>query len=328
MSRNWDQTLKDWAEPINTTDEARGSAAREAIKTAIRSSPKLATRNIQIRVVGSYGNNTNTRLDSNIDIIVVLRDVFFDELPPDRSVPRETLRAPGNASVFEAFRADVGAALRARFPAGSIIAGNKAFDLHAAGDRLDADIAVFLAHRRYTGRMTVSGEWEFLEGVELRPRNAPSERIVNWPEQHGVRAHEKNEATNRRFKHMVRIFKRLRADMKDTGSVAEKSAAGHAKAFFLECLVFNAPNECFTREQGGYLEDTRQVLRFLLNATKPGADGKRLVEVSGLKPLFGPAVRTQEQAYAFLRAAEGRIFGAGSRIEQPEHARWRRGALL
>ncbi|WP_437284419.1 hypothetical protein [Sorangium sp. So ce406] len=105
----------------------------------------------------------------------------------------------------------------------------KAFDVRASGARLDAEVAVFLKHRRYTGKKTATGAWEYIDGVELRPRNAPAERIINWPEQHYDRGIAKNEATNRRFKRMVRIFKRLRADMAVQGDTEQQSAAGQVR---------------------------------------------------------------------------------------------------
>ncbi|WP_437302707.1 nucleotidyltransferase domain-containing protein [Sorangium sp. So ce388] len=312
MPRNWDETLKKWAETINATDEERGNGAREAIQRAIRSAPKLASqKGIEVFVTGSYRNNTNTRGDSDIDVAVVLRDVAFYELPADGSVTREMLGLRDSGYSFDSFRDDVGAALKDRFGAGNVTAGNKAYDVHASGDRLDADVAVFLGHRRYTGKRTASGAWECFEGVEMRPRNAPAERIINWPDQHYRRGVAKNDATNKRFKRMVRIFKHLRADMADQGDDEQRSAAGQVRAFVLECLVYNAPDACFNLEQGGYLKDTEAVLRWLLDATRPGADSSKLMEVSGMKPLFhGPAQRTPEQAYAFLKAGWRRIFGA------------------
>ncbi|WP_437661635.1 nucleotidyltransferase domain-containing protein [Sorangium sp. So ce1182] len=311
MPRNWDETLKNWAETINATDEARGNGAREAIQQAIRSAPKLAQKGIDVFVTGSYRNNTNTRADSDIDVAVVLRDVAFYEFPADGSVTREMLGIPDSDYSFDAFRDDVGAALRARFGAGNVTAGNKAYDVRASGDRLEADVAVFLRHRRYSGKRTTTGAWECFEGVEMRPRNAPGERIINWPDQHYKRGVAKNDATNRRFKRMVRIFKHLRVDMAEQGDAEQKSAAGQVRAFVLECLVHNAPDACFNLEEGGYRKDTEAVLGWLLRATQHGATGPRLMEVSGMKPLFhGPAQRTPQQAYAFLKAGWGRIFGA------------------
>ncbi|KYF65102.1 nucleotidyltransferase domain-containing protein [Sorangium cellulosum] len=311
MSRNWDQTLKDWAETINATDEERGRSAREAIQQAIRGAPKLEHKGIDVFVTGSYRNNTNTRADSDIDMAVVLRDIAFYEFPAEGLVTREMLGIRTSDYSFDAFRGDVEAALRVQFGTSNVTAGNKAFDVRASGARLDADVAVFLKHRRYTGKKTATGAWEYVEGVELRPRDAPAERIINWPEQHYERGIAKNDATNRRFKRMVRILKRLRADMAVQGDTEQQSAAGQVRPFVLECLVHNAPDACFNLEEGGYLKDTEAVLSWLLRATQPRGTGHKLMEVSGLQPLFdGPARRTPQQAYAFLKTAWRRIFGA------------------
>lgn len=130
-----------WAETINVNDEARGRGAREAIQQAIRGALELAQKGIDVYVTGSYRNNTNTRADSDIDVAVVLRDVIFYELPADGSVTRETLGFQDADYTFTAYRDDIGAALRARFEAKSVTDGNKAFDVRASGDRLDAAVA-------------------------------------------------------------------------------------------------------------------------------------------------------------------------------------------
>ncbi|WP_438037689.1 nucleotidyltransferase domain-containing protein [Sorangium sp. So ce128] len=310
MSRNWDQTLKEWAETIDATDEERGSRACEAIKKAIRSASNLKHKTIDVSVTGSYRNNTNTRTDSDIDVAVVLHDVAFHAFPADGSVTQKMLGIQGSDYSFDSFRNDVEAALRAEFGASSVAAGNKAFDVRASGARLDADVAVFLKHRRYTGRKTAVGEWEYFDGVELRPRNAPTLRIINWPDQHYKRGVAKNDATNRRFKRLVRIFKHLRADMAAQGDAGQKSAAGQVSSFVLECLVHNVPDTHFNQEDGGYMKDTKAVLSWLLRATQPGSESSSLTEVSGMQPLFhGPARRTPEQAYAFLKAAWPRVRG-------------------
>jgi hypothetical protein len=310
MSRNWDQTLKDWAETICATDEARGSAAREAINEAIRAAPALAQKRIDVSVTGSYRNNTNIRADSDIDVAVVLRDDVFYALPADGSLTREMLGLQDSDYTFETWRNDVGAALRAGLGKENVSEGNKAFNVRATGARLEADVAVFMLHRRYTGKKTATGAWDFAGGVEMRPRTAPSERIINWPQQHQERGAAKNEATNGRFKRMVRIFKHLRVDMTEQGDDEQKSAAGQVTSFFLECLVHNAPSAHFNLENGGWLKDTRAVLTWLGGATRPGGDASSFVEVSGMELLYRPATRrTQEQAYAFVRAAWRRIFG-------------------
>jgi hypothetical protein len=318
MSRSWDETFKGWAEAISSTDEEKGQRARETIEEAIRSDPTLRSKAIHVQVTGSYRNNTNTRTSSDIDVAVVLRSTIFYELPADGSPTREMLGFTDSEYTFSPYRADVGAALRRHFDAKkgindevSVTSGDKAFDVHATSYRLDADVAPFMEHRRYTGKKTADGGWEYLIGVEMRSCSKPDQRIVNWPEQHHQEGEKKNEATARRFKRLVRILKRLRADMAQQGDAEQKTASGPARSFLLECLVYNVPNDHFNLQDGGYIEDVRSVLRWLLGATRSGADVSGLVEVSRLKPLFGPSSRwTREQVQAFLRAAWRRAFAA------------------
>jgi hypothetical protein len=308
MARDWDQTLKDWAETIDETDEARGRAAAEAVRKAIATS-RLGQRRVEVRVTGSSRNNTNIRRDSDIDVAVILRDVVFYVFPEDGSVTPEMLGIRVGDYSFATWRDDVGAALREHFGNGQVTDGDKAFNIRPSGARLDADVAVFLEHRRYTGKKKVTGEWDYNEGVEMRPRSDPGERIVNWPEQHYLRAVAKNDATNRRFKRMVRIFKHLATDMSEQGNAEQKSGAGQVSSFFLECLVYNAPDECFDVNAGGYVKATRDVLGWLGRATRPGADASGFVEVSGMERLFRAATRrTEAQAHAFVRAGWSRVF--------------------
>lgn len=304
MSRNWDETFKQWAEALEQVDEEKGSRASEEVRKAIRNDSALAKRRIDVYVTGSYRNNTNTRADSDVDVAVVLRDLIFYELPADGSLTADMLGLKPNGEQYESFREQVGAALRATFGAPAVTAGDKAFDVHATSYRLDADVAVFLEHRRYTGKKDGSGQWAYLQGVEMRPRSEPNRRIINWPEQHYERGVAKNKATNHRFKRIVRIMKRLRVDMEAQGNDAARSAAGQARSLLIESLVHSAPDACFNREAGGYLKDMSAVLSWIVDATRHGADTSRLVEVNGIKPLFGGDQRwTQPQAYAFFSAA-------------------------
>lgn len=304
MARNWDETFKQWADALEQVDEEKGSRASEEVRKAIRNDSALANRRIDVFVTGSYRNTTNTRADSDVDVAVVLRDLFFYELPADGSLTAAMLGLKPADGQFEPFREQVGAALRAAFGAPAVTAGDKAFDVHATSYRLDADVAVFLEHRRYTGKKDGSGQWAYLQGVEMRPRSEPNQSIINWPEQHYRNGLAKNKATNHRFKRIVRIMKRLRADMEAQGDHAARSAAGQARSLLIECLVHSAPDSCFNQEQGGYMKDMASVLSWIVGATRPGADASRLLEVNGIKPLFGGGQRwTQQQAYAFFSPA-------------------------
>lgn len=302
MARDWIEQFKRWAKPPSDTEEQKGKNAASMIREAIREDSVLSGKNIDVYATGSYRNNTNVRLSSDIDVAIVLRDSFFGSYP-DGGPTREQLGFTDAKYSYGQFRDDVGQALRAKFGAAGVSAGNKSYDIHANSYRLDADAAVFLEHRRYTGK-NVSGRWHYLEGVELRPRNAPSTRVINWHQQHYDKGVAKNTATNRRYKRVARILKNLKNEMAESGVEGDRTAANGAPSFLLECLAWNAPNERFNQEDGSYYKDVESVIGWLWHQTKPAADEPKFTEVSGLKWLFAPSQPwTRVQAHAFVDRA-------------------------
>lgn len=283
MARDWHEQFKRWSKPPSATEEEKGKNAATMIREAIRASPALDGKRVDVYATGSYRNNTNVRLDSDIDVAVVLRDSFFYTSPAQGPT---TAQIGGTASKYgySAFRDDVEQALLARFGKSGVDRGNKSFDINANTYRLEADVAVFLEHRRYTGRRTASG-WEYHEGVELRPRNAPGTRVINWHQQHYDAGVDKNLATGKRYKRVARILKNLKNDL-EAGSLSQKGAATAVPSFLLECLAFNAPISSFQLASGTYYHDVQAVLAWLWHQTKAGADEPRFTEVSGLKWLF------------------------------------------
>jgi hypothetical protein len=232
----------------------------------------------------------------------VLKEAMFYELPPGGLLTPEMLGIKGGVTYgFTPFREDVGKALRAVFGDGGVTAGPKAFNIRENTNRMDADVAVFLEHRRYTGEKKSDGQWFFHGGVEMRPASG---RIINWHQQHYDRGVERNDVTGRRFKRITRILKRLRDEMKEQGSPEVKTAANAAPSFLLECLAFNASKECFNRVEGSYYEDVKAVILDCWTRTQDDARGATFVEVSGLKPLFAPGQPwTRTAANAFLARA-------------------------
>jgi len=300
MARDWKSIFTTWSKPMSDSEEEKADRAARMVKAAIHEHPPLASKGISVYGTGSYKNNTNTRGESDIDIAVVLHDCFFSAYPPDRPPQREQLGHGGGVTYgLNEFRADVGRALVETFGASGVSAGSKAFDVHANTVRLDADVAVFLEHRRYTGDSNADGTWRYLEGVEMRGPN--DARIINWHEQHHRNGVEKNVRTGRRYKGVVRILKRLHDDMKENGT-AECKAAAQVPSFLLECLAYNASDECFQKDD--LFEDTRTVVAQLWNRTRPEMKDLELLEVSGLKWLFGAGQPwSKASAHAFLLSA-------------------------
>jgi hypothetical protein len=286
MARDWHELFKTWSKPPTETEEAKGSTAADMIKDALRSYPPLQARDFTVYPTGSYRNNTNVRLGSDIDVAVVLKGAVYNLFPSDGSVTREMLGVSNAEYGLNEFRGDVGRALVRKFGSTGVTPGDKTFNVHESSRRLDADATAFLLHRRYTGSKNLDGSWHYYDGVETRSAKDPNRRVINWHQQHYDEGVKRNDLTKRRFKRIARILKRLRNDMRDSGHSQISVAADPIPSFLIECLVFNAPETCFNRVEGSYYDDVRETIKSLWNATKDDAACKEYVEVSRMKYLF------------------------------------------
>ena len=302
MPRDWHEQFKTWAKPPSETEEAKGSRAASMINDAVRETGILAGRNFSVYPTGSYRNNTNIRLGSDVDVALVSHDAIFYVLPPGHRPEEFGLGQTATYGLTE-FRRDVGRALVAKFGT-DVTPGNKTFDIAGNSYRLPADATPFLLHRTYTGHRNPDGTWHYYEGVETRPLNAPERRIINWHQDHYDNGVAKNKATNRRFKRVARILKQLREDMTTNGPPEAKAAATPIPSFLLECVSFNAQDTCFNKVEGSYYEDVKAVITALWNATKDDAVAAPLLEVNRRKALFGTHQGwTRAQAHEFLYRA-------------------------
>lgn len=194
---------------------------------------------------------------------------------------------------YSDFKNDVHAALKSYFGAASVTRGNKAFNVHANTYRLDADVVPCLEHQRVLGTPE-NNRIEY--GTELHPDNGG--QIINWPRQNYDNGVAKNNATGRRFKAMVRIFKRLRYEMIDNGHEVAESIP----SFLLECLAWNVPNEGFGHDE--YRADVRYAIAHLWNETRTDEQCSEWGEINELKYLFRSVQPwTREQVNSFLDAA-------------------------
>lgn len=288
MNQDWEEKFKRWAAPPGKTEEERCSNAEKAISNAINASDKLNYRNIRVFTQGSYRNNTNVKADSDVDIGILCFDTFFYYLPEGYS--RENFDIISATYSYEQFKNEVGEALISYFGSGAVSRGNKAFDVHETSYHVEADVVAFFEHRRY------STDGKYLSGVELRPDNGG--RVINWPEQHYQNGVEKNKATSRAYKSLVRILKSLCNEMSDQNIQQAKDVCG----FLIECLVWNVPNSNFSHSD--WTGDVRACLAHLFNNTKKEENCIDWGEVSELKYLFRGAQKwTRQQAFLFIDKA-------------------------
>jgi hypothetical protein len=265
------------------------------IKEAIREDEALSEHTVEVFAQGSYQNNTNVRIESDVDICVRLMDTFSPDYTHADGLTNEILRFSDAKYTYPQFKNDVEAALKNKFGSQSISRGNKAFDVHANTYRVDADVVPCLEYRLYSNQK-VNGEYYYRSGTQIRPDNGGT--IINFPQQHYENGKSKNNATNYRFKYLVRGLKRLKIEMADNGIAAAKPIP----SYLIECLVWNCPDGSFGHT--AYLDDARSVLAYAYNSTLTHEQCKELLEINNIKFLFhGSQPWTPVQVHGFLSEA-------------------------
>ena len=288
MSRDWESTFRSWGQAPSQTERDKCENAEQAVRKAIAASSALAARSINVFAQGSYANRTNVRQDSDVDICVLCRDVFYYDLPA--GVLRETYGITPANYEYAQFKNEVWAALTDYFGYSAVIRGNKAFDVHANSYRVDADVVPTFEYLWYTSASA------YHEGTKFLPDNGG--QVINWPSQNYDNGVSKNQRTGERFKAIVRIMKRLRNEMNE----AAVGAAKPIPSFLNECLVWNVPNEGFGHDT--YKEDVRYVIAHLWNNTRTVESCGEWGEINELKYLFRSGQPwTREQTNTFLQAA-------------------------
>jgi hypothetical protein len=309
MARDWEAQFRTWARPPSTTETEKMERAEKAIRDAIRADAKLATHDIVVFPQGSYRNRTNVAGESDVDVCVVCRDVFFsdwdwvDERARADPEVRQALERQAGISTAEYtyadFKNDVGVALVNRFgPPPAVERGDKAYDIHENTYRVESDCLPALQLRLWSrsGGMltdtTKGTEFESDKGV----------RVQNFPQQQYDNGVAKHARTGDRFKKMVRVLKNLRNEI-DAADVAE---AGPIPSFLSECLVWNVPDSKFGHAT--FYDELREVLRSLYHDTKSDETCGKWTEENGIKLLFHWAQGwTRAQANDFILAAWGYV---------------------
>jgi hypothetical protein len=286
------QQLITWSNPGSLTN-ARGT--RETIYNALKIN-SFPWQDCEIYLQGSYGNNTNTHGNSDVDVVVEYTAAYFydaDQLPSfDRQQFNGALcSAP---LTFDEFYSKVLKTLRARFGENFVKPGNKAIKILGNGNRLPADVIPCFSYRKFSHWKSVLDN-SYLEGIRFfTPLEEPSQEITNFPRQHRENAKSKNsdERTGGRYKPTVRMFKNARRYLTEkkllSGSVAP--------SYFIECLLYNVHDSLF-------VSDERERFRSILSVLKSHSISN-CVSQNELVPLFGtsPAQWDERSARTLINA--------------------------
>ena len=249
--------LETWSKQGSVT---QSSTTYQIIRNALLDSKAVyADKTSDVFLQGSYGNDTNIYAESDVDTVMRLDFIYgygISDLPPEQQAAfRQAFSAA--TYTFAEFKQGVVTRLSDAFGADNVTPGNKAIKIKANGSRRSADVVTCYEYRRYT-RFVSLNDYKYVSGI-IFPTTSGSE-IINYPKLHSDNGTTKHQATGNQFKPLVRIFKNIRSKL-ETDAVIEK---GVAPSYFIEGLLYNAPNSNFT---GTYGNIVLNILKWLYQTT-------------------------------------------------------------
>ncbi|MGY1771630.1 nucleotidyltransferase domain-containing protein [Blastococcus sp. SYSU D00813] len=275
---DWEAWLRRAAQPPSDTEDGKRDRTEQQIKDALDAYAPLAGKYV-VYAKGSYANNTNVRLNFDVDIAVEYTGYFYSDLSfalKGHDQSEVGVVDSDDPYTREDFKRDIKAALVRAYGASAVEPGRIALRIRENKTTLPADVVPSWEYRRYDG-FDASGRPIMHVGSRVYPSDGGW--VNNFPKIQVVEGIAKNNSTGRRYKRMVRCLKKMQTYLVETGELSEE-----LPSYLVECLVYNVPNMLFGSDS--YLEDFRKVLSFLWGETQEGGDWNDWVEVHGLHYLF------------------------------------------
>jgi len=227
--------LETWSHQGSIT---QSSSTYNTIKSVLEAkTTPYASKNFEVFLQGSYGNDTNIYAESDVDIVVRLDDCFQSDLSNLIDAEKAAYKSAFRDATYTHvdFKRDVVSVLTEQYGT-AVKAGDKAIAIDASGSRRKADVIVAIQFRRYF-KFRSSSDFEDVEGICFW--NGKGELIANYPKKHSANLTMKHQGTSKWFKPMARVFKNMRSRMVDDGMIK----AGIVPSYYIEGLLYNVPNE-------------------------------------------------------------------------------------
>jgi hypothetical protein len=199
-------------------------------------------KDTEVFLQGSYANTTNVYADSDTDIVLKYNGAFYYDisgLPEEQQASFEGAYSGDAQYGYPQFKADAEGYIKRLY--NGVQVGKKAVFVPGNNGRRNADILICQQFRRYTSYEP--GNIHYHEGVAFF---SGGKRIDNFPKQHSENCTTKHQATNGNFKPMLRVLKNMRNTIIEKGLLGE----GIAPSYFIEGMLWNAPNDKFTGDYG------------------------------------------------------------------------------
>lgn len=266
-----EEALQSWIKPLSATEETRVENTIGMIKDAIERSGLSSKYEYEIFAQGSYANNTNVKKNSDIDICIMVKSLFYCEYVDGLSdLDYNYSSSSTNANVF---KNEVLKALISKFGAESVSIGNKCININSNSYHVNADVVPCFQYRNYRYIGSRSSE-KFVEGIKFFTSNGNYE-VINYPKVHIQNGISKNKSTHYKYKYLVRIMKHIKNEMQELGLTNERISS-----YLIECLVWNIPEQMFFNSNS-YTGLLQQALYYIVSQVN-----LNWVEVSGMYYLF------------------------------------------
>ena len=228
MAKFTEETLTNWTKPPSNSEQTKLENSERMVRDAISSDAKLKTKSTETFGQGSYANNTNVRLNSDIDINVRYTGGFYYNLPAEKT--KEDFGITPTSYTYSEFKNDVENALVNKFGRSEVVRNDKCITVKENTYRVETDVVPTWNYRRYSvdGKYVLGAKFISDKGTE----------VINYPKQHIENGIKKNNNTSRRFKRLTRLHRKLRYRMQEDGI----NVSDNITSFLIECLVWNVPN--------------------------------------------------------------------------------------
>jgi hypothetical protein len=234
----------------------QSSATYQSIRAALlNDSVAYRDKRPEVFLQGSYGNDTNIYAESDVDCVILYNGEFYHDLEALPTEQESLFKATmlNGPYPYATFKSQVQDALIKSYGTSVDTTSRRAIKIKAGGGRRNADVIVAFQFRRYYEFNGVDDE-RFATGMAFF--TSDGKRIANFPKMHSANLTSKHQATSGNFKPVVRIFKNLRSKLVDNGQTKD----GVAPSYFMEGLLYNAPNDLF---KGKYADMVLNILKWL-----------------------------------------------------------------
>lgn len=268
--------LSRWIKPSSDSEKDRQDRAQRMVAGAIGSDPVLSQTDLRIYAKGSYRNNTNVRLDSDVDIVVEFQGcVYYDFHTGVTPANPRPMPYSGDWTPTS-WRAQVATALANAFGSTDVDTTGKVAIAIAekSGSRPNTDVVPSFPYRLYTD--TAMSTAATLHGSCVW--TTENTKIVNWPQQQYDNGVTKNTETGGRYKSFARALKNAENLLAADGVIEA------LPSYFMECLVYNVDNAILSSGSNldeGFRATLAEIYRRLSNESTD-----RMLEPNGIKYLF------------------------------------------